>query len=184
MANHPKTRDDVMRDTLDHVARVRQLVQNVSFDLIKRAGDHDRSKFSEEEFPLFAEATPALHRLTYGSPEYRAALKSIKPAVDHHYEWNRHHPEWHKGGIHDMTLADLIEMLADWKAATERHDDGDLVLSIVQNGKRFGYDRTFATMLINTAKFYGWITHGQANQFEEEWDKAFNQFISTNATQG
>jgi hypothetical protein len=29
-------------------------------------------------------------------------------------------------GLPRITLVDLIEMLADWKAATERHDDGDL----------------------------------------------------------
>ena len=48
----------------------------------------------------------------------------FKPAIDHHYANNRHHPEHWPNGINDMTLMDLIEMLADWKAATARNKNG------------------------------------------------------------
>ena len=41
-------------------------------------------------------------------------------------------------GVNDMTLVDLVEMLADWKAATERHDDGDLAKSLEIQRERFG----------------------------------------------
>jgi hypothetical protein len=51
--------------------------------------------------------------------------------LKHHYSHNRHHPEFFgEDGVDGMTLVDLIEMLADWKAATERHDDGDLAKSL------------------------------------------------------
>jgi hypothetical protein len=42
-----------------------------------------------------------------------------------------------------MDLVQVIEMLADWKAATLRHADGSLTRSIIQNADRFGYDKTF-----------------------------------------
>jgi hypothetical protein len=56
-----------------------------------------------------------------------------------------------------MTLLDVIEMLADWKAATMRHDDGDLAKSIVMNAERFGYDSAMTAMLLKTAKEMGWL---------------------------
>jgi hypothetical protein len=37
-----------------------------------------------------------------------------------------------------MNLVDLIEMLCDWKAASTRHNDGNLRRSIEVNGDRFG----------------------------------------------
>jgi hypothetical protein len=49
----------------------------------------------------------------------------------HHDAHNRHHPEFFgEDGVDGMTLVDVIEMLADWKAASERHDDGDLAKSL------------------------------------------------------
>jgi hypothetical protein len=51
--------------------------------------------------------------------------------LKHHYAHNRHHPEFFgEDGVDGMSLVDVIEMLADWKAATEHHDDGDLAKSL------------------------------------------------------
>jgi hypothetical protein len=79
----------------------------------------------------------------------------MKPALDHHYAQNRHHPEHHASGIAGMTLLDLIEMLCDWKAATERHEDGDMARSIQQNQERFGYSDELRLVLENTARELG-----------------------------
>lgn len=88
------TRDDVMRETLKHVRRVGDLLAMCIGELTRRAIHHDDSKFSEQEFPAFAEATPQLKGLTYGSEEYKAELRTIKPAIEHHYKHNSHHPEY------------------------------------------------------------------------------------------
>jgi len=151
------TRDDVMRDTLAHVRRVGSLLGDVLRDLQDRTVNHDASKFSEDEFDAFAATTPKLRGLTYGSEEYRAALREIKPAVELHYSRNRHHPEHFAGGFADMTLVDILEMLADWKAASERHADGDFARSIEQNTKRFGYDETIEALLVRTARYLEWL---------------------------
>jgi len=45
----------------------------------------------------------------------------MKPAIEHHYKNNRHHPEHFNNGIDEMNLVDLIELLCDWKAASERN---------------------------------------------------------------
>lgn len=152
------TRDDVMRETLKHKLRVADLMLSIIGELQERAVHHDDSKFSPEEYDYFAEATPKLQGLTYGSDEYRSALREIKPAIDHHNLVNAHHPE-HFGekGISGMSLVDLLEMICDWKAASERHADGNLERSIELNAKRFGYGDEIQILLWNTAKREGWI---------------------------
>jgi hypothetical protein len=74
----------------------------------------------------------------------------MKPALDHHYAKNRHHPEHFKNGINEMNILDIIEMLADWKAATIRHNDGNLRKSIEHNAKRFGIDTQLTRILMNS----------------------------------
>ena len=54
--------------------------------------------------------------------------------------------------IQDMTLVDLIEMLVDWKAASERHADGDIAHSFGVNKKRFGIADPVLEILWNTIK--------------------------------
>lgn len=153
------TRDDVMRETCAHVRRVGTLLMDVVGVLQTRAINHDASKFSPEEFESFALETPNLKGLTYGSDEYRAALRRIKPAIDAHYSKNSHHPEYWPGGIHDMSAVDLIEMLADWKAAGERHANGSLGKSIRINAERFKYDAAMMGLLARTAHRLGWISN-------------------------
>ena len=55
-----------------------------------------------------------------------------------------------------MTIIDLIEMLCDWKAATMRHNDGNIRKSIEINAKRFNIDSQLTKMLENTVKEMGW----------------------------
>ena len=74
------------------------------------------------------------------------------PALAHHYANNRHHPEHHKNGVDDMTLIDVLEMLIDWKAASERHNDGNILKSIEKNADRFGLSPQLVKILENTAK--------------------------------
>jgi hypothetical protein len=52
-----------------------------------------------------------------------------------------------------MTLVDVVEMLCDWAAATQRHDDdGDIFDSIEKNAERFDLSEQLAQILRNTAK--------------------------------
>ncbi len=105
-----------------------------------RALTHDLSKYRWSEAHSFADVTFALWRTTYGTDEYRALLKRIKPAIDLHYRRNRHHPEHFGNGIRDMQWIDTVEMLADWCAAVRRHRDGDIYKSLEINSSRFNYD--------------------------------------------
>jgi hypothetical protein len=144
-------------ETLKHIRRVQDLLGILATELIRRAAVHDNSKLESPEIEVFEEFTGKLKGCTYGSDEYNGFLSAMKPALDHHYEANSHHPEHYPDGIRGMTLLDVIEMLADWKAATERHADGCLANSIELNQKRFGYGDELKGILRNTATACGWI---------------------------
>ena len=143
--------------TMQHKLRVAQLITETGVtELIKRANHHDNSKLTAPELELFDEMTPKLAGCTYGSEEYKSFLDKLKPALDHHYAHNSHHPEHYKHGVDDMNLLDLLEMFFDWKAASERHNDGNINKSIEINGKRFGMSPQMITIFENTAKALGY----------------------------
>jgi hypothetical protein len=144
-------------DTEAHILEVRRRLNAVIVNLHERALAHDASKLEDPEKPLFDVYTPLLANTKYGSPEYKRHLKGMGEALEHHYRVNDHHPEHHRHGIHDMDLIQLVEMLADWKAATLRHPDGDLAKSIEQNAGRFGYGQPMVKLLKRTATALGWL---------------------------
>jgi len=190
---------DSRPETYKHISQVQGFLGRVIANLLCRSQEHDRSKLASPEVEAFDENTPKLAATTYGSDEYKALLAAIKPALDHHYAENSHHPEhyrWRcpacKGqwsekqsgvtlhpddkphrfcprccpggttiwecelddkpekGILGMSLLDLVEMLCDWKAATLRHNDGDIRKSIEINQKRFGYSDELKAIFLNT----------------------------------
>ena len=144
---------DSAKDTLLHIKRVNTLLLQFSQELIHRAIIHDESKLHEPEKPLFDKMTPLLKDLTYGSEAYKKSLAELKPALDHHYTHNRHHPEHYTHGIDDFTLADLVEMFFDWKVASERHTDGSILKSIEINKQRVGLSEQLCRIFKNTVKY-------------------------------
>lgn len=137
-------------ETTKHIERVQDLITQCIRHLVSRSSLHDQSKLEEPELTGFATASAKLKDIEYMSPEYKEVMTELKPTVDHHYAHNRHHPEYHPNGIRDMNLVDLIEMLCDWKAAGERHKNGDILKSIELNQKRFGYSDEIKQLLINS----------------------------------
>ena len=93
---------------------------------------------------------------TYGSADYKEQLKGLKVALDNHYKNNSHHPEHYENGVNDFDLFDLVEMFFDWKAATERHDNGDIMKSIDINKERFELSEQLCDIMRNTAVRLGY----------------------------
>ena len=139
-------------ETIKHIENVRKYIRMFSDKLTQRGVDHDRLKLESPEVEVFAEVTPKLAALEYGSDEYKQQLDDLGVALDHHYAHYRHHPEHFEHGIDDMNLIDIVEMLCDWKAASMRHNNGNLLKSIEINAKRFGYDDQLKHIFLNTAK--------------------------------
>jgi len=141
---------DWKQDTHKHIRRVRRLLRLFMVLLDARGSTHDLTKLQSPEAEVFEEFTPKLAGSTFGSDEYKGFLADMKPALDHHYECNRHHPEHFFDGVAGMNLVDLLEMFADWKAASERHEDGDIRRSIEINADRFGITNQLKAILLNT----------------------------------
>lgn len=142
----------VKDDTWRHIHRVQHFMLVAAVQLLERAHQHDQSKLESPEAELFAEWTPKLAAVTYGSPEYDAFRKELAVALNHHYANNRHHPEHWKNGIEDMNLLDILEMFCDWMAASERHNDGNIRKSIEINAPRFDMSPQLRRLFENTVE--------------------------------
>ena len=139
-------------ETIKHIHRVRELLHLMILRLDERAKNHDWSKLESPQAEIFGEYGPELGKVEYGSEEYQKLLEKVKPAIESHYSQERHHPEHHKDGVNDMTLLDLIEMLVDWRAATERNRNGNIRKSIEHNKARYGLSDQLARIFENTVK--------------------------------
>lgn len=151
------TEYDSRPDTLAHSQRVGELIVAMVGELLERSTCHDRSKTLPPEVGIFDEYSPKLKQMTYGSQEYKDCLTGMGEGLQHHYAANRHHPEHFAEGVAGMTLVDVVEMLADWKAATERMADGDLGKSLEIQRERFGLSDQVVSILRNTAEQFGWL---------------------------
>lgn len=153
-------------ETRKHQQEVQKLLISFAMILLNRAMVHDDSKLLTPEREIFIEYTTKLKTSTYGSEKYKTFLKEMKPALDHHYANNKHHPEFNTincfdGGMESpvtaMDLFDIVEMLCDWLAATKRHADGDIGKSIQINEKRFNIDRQLSQIFRNTTSVERWV---------------------------
>lgn len=147
---------DSRPDTMAHIERVQELLCGVSGRLIERANIHDASKVRSPEKEVFDEYTPKLKNLTYGSDEYKIALEGLGVALEHHYANNSHHPQHFLNGVNGMSLFDIMEMFVDWKAAGERHADGNFSESLRINKERFEISDQLADIFENTRREMNW----------------------------
>ena len=135
---------DSRPETMEHIRRVRDFMFEAIVNLRNRSDNHDQSKLVEPELTPFNIATPKLAQMVYGSEEYKQSLKDLGPALAHHFEHNDHHPEHHQFGVDGMSLMALIEMVCDWRAASERTkqrtDDPEKMKSF-ESGLDYNFER-------------------------------------------
>lgn len=147
---------DSTQDTLDHISKVQAHIREVVGLLRQRSLVHDASKLDEPEKSGYDQLTARLADVEYGTDAYRAALVEAEPTITHHYQHNTHHPEHFPDGIAGMSLLDLVEMLCDWKAASERTKQGSIAASLIHNKTRWGISDQLASIFENTVKELGW----------------------------
>lgn len=154
---------DSRPETQAHIDRVRDFIAGALNNLAERASAHDASKLVEPELSAFDVATPKLAKMEYGSEEYKQSLRDLGPALQHHFRENDHHPEHFENGVRGMSLMALIEMLCDWRAASERvkqrTDDPEKVATfesgLAFNKERFDISDDLYEILLNTARELG-----------------------------
>ena len=173
---------DSTKDTKDHKNKVKKYIKLCARNLLYRGIVHDDSKLETPEKEIFDEYTPKLQNSTYGSEEYKIFLKEMGKALEHHYKTNDHHPEFFamhyksrdgKGtpvykGVSGMNLIQLTEMLCDWYAASQRHNDGDIYKSIEENQKRFGYSDEIKSVFYRTIEWIQEMENIQKNIRENQ----------------
>lgn len=153
-------------DTFKHKEKVKEYTKMCSRNIQYRGIVHDNSKLEVPEKEIFDEYTPKLKNTTYGSEEYKKYQQEMNKALEHHYDYNDHHPEYfdrrYKNrsdgspfykGLSGMNLMQLVEMICDWYAASQRHEDGDIYKSIEINQERFGYSDELKSIFIRTIEW-------------------------------
>lgn len=151
---------DSRPETQAHIGRVQYFMSRAIRNLRGRELQHDASKLVEPELSAFDIATPKLAGLEFGSEEYKQSLRDLGPALQHHYEHNDHHPEHYENGIRGMSLMALLEMLCDWRAASERvkqrTDDPEKMATFSSgldfNKSRFNISDDLFEILLNTVR--------------------------------
>jgi len=151
-----ETEFEVLLDVIRHVSEVQENMEDIAHDLKMRSISHDRSKFDDPEFSTFVRTRPEFRVANYGTPEYEAVVEKAREGVDHHYANNRHHTAYHPNGVKDMNLLDLLEMLADWKAASRRSPDLTFMDSLPRAFKKYEMDETIQTLMRNTIEYLSW----------------------------
>jgi hypothetical protein len=139
---------------IEHINDVRRLLTVCIMEIHKRSTEHDASKLQSPEREVFGRYYSELIQTEYGTPEYEALLSKVQPAIDHHYAHNRHHPQFHKNGVNDMDLVDILEMLIDWIASSGRTKNGNIRKSLEVNKDRYKISDQLMTILENTVKHY------------------------------
>lgn len=138
---------DCTKDVMEHKRKVEYWMRRFWTQLENRAPIHDDSKLKNpEEKALFDKWVPELKLRTFGTDYYKQALDAMGEGVKLHYEANRHHPEHFKNGIDDMTLVDVVEMVADWMAAAEARD---VHVDLDHAAQRFGLSEQLVKIIAN-----------------------------------
>jgi len=152
-----KTEIEVLTDTLMHISEVQENLAEMRAILEKRGIAHDRSKLLAVEFDAFVSTRPKFKKANYGSPEYQECVDAIRPSIEHHYANNRHHTGFYDDGFAGMNLFDILEMLADWKAASRRSPDLSFADSLPKAFEKYSIPENMQKHIIATLEYLGWL---------------------------
>jgi hypothetical protein len=149
--------DRYLEDVTQHTNWVVKYITEFIHQLEKRGEQHDADKFASPIKDVYSKNFDALMEVPYGSEEYNRITGSsqFKAAFKQHTENNRHHTQHFKNGVDDMNLVDVVEMLCDWKAASDRSKTS-ILDGMKLNYKKYKIDGTAQKWLENTIKDLGW----------------------------
>lgn len=131
-----------------HKKYLKDKLFDISQILYLNGVNHDNSKFSNEELPYF-EKVEDIKVKEYQDDNYKKSMEILKPALDHHYSINRHHPEHFENGVDEMNLLDLIEMVFDWEASARVHGTE---FNPEDNFNRFNISSQLGNIIKNTIR--------------------------------
>lgn len=146
-------------DTRKHQQLVAGLLILCAKKLLDRAVKHDASKLQEPERSYYIDPVYALNteEVPYGSARYQELTKQMGQGWDHHKLTNDHHIEFFipysvqtlNDPIRALDLFALIEMLADWIAASRRRDNNS-AMALDYMKKKYPVDEQLEAIILNT----------------------------------
>lgn len=141
--------------SVQHIRDVQALIMECSINLQDRLLAHDQSKLVEPERSAYEGLDEKLVGIEFGSDAYKLTIKAhLGSALNHHYAYNRHHPEHYSNGIAGMSLFDLLEMLCDLRAiCTEK---GKPEIDLETNKRIHNMSDEMYGLLLNTIEELGW----------------------------
>jgi len=82
---------------------------------------------------------------------------NLDAAIEHHHANNRHHTAFHKNEFSGMNLFDILEMLADWKAASRRSPNLSFADSLPKAFEKYSVPKNMQKHIMETLKYLKWI---------------------------
>ena len=140
-----------------HKQSVKVGIQRIIDELADRAEKHDDDKFETEVFDSFYNALDKFINTKFGERNWELAMDEIGDSLFKHYSASPHHAQHYENGINGTNLLDLIEMMVDWKSASNSYGDSSFEESLRVQKKRFGIDDQLYGILTNTAIKLGYM---------------------------
>lgn len=123
-------------------------------DAIKERGiHHDDSKLQDPELSFRVKFEFPYPGAPFGSKEYDENIKALEPGLKTHYKENLHHPEHFENGIRGMTLIDIVEMLCDWVAASNRKSGSPMEESVEFLADKYSFSEDLKDIFLNTIQY-------------------------------
>lgn len=147
-------KNNTISDTPIDICDKKEYLKYMIYFLKLKKKRHDLSKLYAPEKKYFDIWTPYKNQYPYGSKEYLQICENLKPALEHHYKVNRHHPEHYANGIYGMNILDATEAFFDWKATSDEQINSDFAKGLKINEERFEYSPELTLIFNNTAKAF------------------------------
>lgn len=149
-----------------HISRVRRHINTFIQLLIRRAENHDKSKLEEPELSWWKEMDKE-PRYPYGSEEYKQKIKRWNKVFKHHYQYNRHHPEYYEYGVSEMTLIDIVEMMCDWLGYKDTTIVTEALKVCDEQMARYDISEELRQIIFNTLLRYYSLMGGKNPNYDE-----------------
>lgn len=137
-------------DSVAHIQTVRRELSKVIAELTRRSVCHDASKLLPDEKELLGRFGPLLDQCEFGTEAHECVAQQAADFFSLHYARNSHHPQHFANGIAGMDLFDLIEMMCDWIASSQRVNGTSVEVGLRYNITRFKIDEQLGSILRNT----------------------------------
>lgn len=142
MTSYKHKETEALRQTIEQIRIVQQLLASGQIELLNRQLNHDRSKLNNPEW------SRVLHK--FDKEEFPMSEQDLDQAKHHHYAHNRHHPQKFENGIDDMNIFDIVEMIIDWigDAYADKEDVKD---TIKRKAEEYNINPQLINIFLNTS---------------------------------